>query len=220
MSIKEILGEELFENVKEKLDGKELIVNDGSYIPRERLNDKNDEIDKLEEQIKQRDTQIDQLKNDTQITDELKDKIEELQDQNKENTKQLKQELEQQKMDSAVELALTKAKAKNPKAVKALLDLEKIKLTDDEIVGLDEQLNNLKENEDYLFEIGKGNGGSGGSDFNEGNKNPDTNPWMKGNINLSEQAKLLKENPSTAQSMMKEAGVKQSKIKKYFKQIY
>lgn len=50
--------------------------------------------------------------------------------------------------------ALTGAKAKNAKAVKALLDLENLKLneTDGSIIGLDDQLKKIKESNDYLFD--------------------------------------------------------------------
>ncbi|WP_199775443.1 phage scaffolding protein, partial [Microbulbifer pacificus] len=43
-------------------------------------------------------------------------------------------------------------KVKNVKAIKALLDMDTIKLDGDALKGLDEQLNSLKENESYLFE--------------------------------------------------------------------
>ena len=49
-------------------------------------------------------------------------------------------------------MALTGAKGKNPKAIKALLDMDKISLDGETLKGLDEQLNLLKTNESYLFE--------------------------------------------------------------------
>lgn len=54
--------------------------------------------------------------------------------------------------DSAIELALTKARAKSGIAAKAMLDLEKIKLEDGKLTGLDEQLEALKKNNGWLFE--------------------------------------------------------------------
>ena len=54
--------------------------------------------------------------------------------------------------DSAVEIALMKAKAKNPKAARALLDESKIKLDGDKVLGLDDQLEALKKSEAYLFD--------------------------------------------------------------------
>ncbi len=54
--------------------------------------------------------------------------------------------------DSAVEIALMRAKAKNPKAARALLDEAKIKLDGDKVLGLDDQLEALKKSDAYLFD--------------------------------------------------------------------
>ena len=57
------------------------------------------------------------------------------------------------KFDHALEATLTGARAKNPKAVKALLDMEALKLTDDgSIVGLKEQIEKVQSENDYLFD--------------------------------------------------------------------
>jgi hypothetical protein len=58
------------------------------------------------------------------------------------------------KFDHALEGALTGAKAKNAKAVRALLDANALKLNDADgsIIGLDDQIKKIKEGNDYLFE--------------------------------------------------------------------
>ena len=57
------------------------------------------------------------------------------------------------KFDHALQDALREAKARNPKAVKALLDLEQIKLSDEGgLEGLEEQLTAVKTDNDFLFE--------------------------------------------------------------------
>ncbi len=57
------------------------------------------------------------------------------------------------KFDHALDQSLAGAKAKNAKAVKALLDMSGLKLKDDgSIDGLDDQLKKVKEANDYLFE--------------------------------------------------------------------
>ena len=78
-------------------------------------------------------------------------------------------QISQMKFDYALSAALTGAKAKNAKAVKALLDMDGLKFNEGKIVGLDEQLTQIKADNDYLFESDepapefvKGtNGGSG-----------------------------------------------------------
>lgn len=56
------------------------------------------------------------------------------------------------KLDSAVNMALVEAKAKNPKLAKAALDMSVIKLDGDKLLGLTEQLDTLKQSDGYLFE--------------------------------------------------------------------
>ena len=170
MSLKELLGEELFEQVNEKLDDDtKLIVNDGNYIPKEKFDEKSEKVAALEKQISQRDEQIEQLKEDTNASEELKSKIEELQEKNEKTKTELQEKLEQQKLDSEIDKALLKNKARNPKAVKALLEMDKVELTDDGVKGLEDQLKSLKENDDYLFEL-ENNSSSAGDDFKGGNK--------------------------------------------------
>ncbi len=62
------------------------------------------------------------------------------------------------KLDNALNLALTEAKAKNPKLAKAALDLSRIKLDGDKLLGLDDQLKKLRESDGYLFEEDKAPG--------------------------------------------------------------
>jgi len=65
--------------------------------------------------------------------------------------KKAKADMEKLQFDHALENALNKAGAKNTKAVKALINLEGLKLNKDEIIGLKEQLEKIKEENDYLF---------------------------------------------------------------------
>ncbi|MCI8594110.1 MAG: hypothetical protein HFF09_02500 [Oscillospiraceae bacterium] len=58
--------------------------------------------------------------------------------------------------EQAVLLALAAAGAKNPKVVKAALDLERVELTaDGELTGLNEQVEALKKSDGYLFETAR-----------------------------------------------------------------
>jgi len=61
------------------------------------------------------------------------------------------------RFETALDGALTGAKAKNPKAVKALLDAANLKYNeaDGSIIGLNEQLEKVKADNDYLFESDK-----------------------------------------------------------------
>lgn len=56
------------------------------------------------------------------------------------------------RLDNAVSLALAEAKAKNPKLARAALDMSIVKLDGEKLVGLSEQLENLRKTDGYLFE--------------------------------------------------------------------
>ncbi len=169
MGLKEILGEELYEQVNEKLDDDtKLIINDGKYVPKDTFNEINEEAKILKEQISERDKQIEQLKEDTNATEELKTKIEELQEKNEQTQTELQQKLEQQRLESEIDKALLVNKARNPKAVKALLKTDELELTDDGLKGLDNQLEKIKESDDYLFEGDTNKEPSGGDEFKGG----------------------------------------------------
>lgn len=106
----------------------------------------------LKAQLAQRDSDINELQKQTGSADELKSKISELETNYQKETEELQQKLSKTKIDSAVELALTKNKARNGKAVRPFIDFEKLELTDDGLKGLDEQLESIKTENSYLFE--------------------------------------------------------------------
>lgn len=55
------------------------------------------------------------------------------------------------RLDNALNLALVEAKAKDPKLVKALLDMSVVKLDGESLMGLTEQLTRITESHGYLF---------------------------------------------------------------------
>jgi len=69
--------------------------------------------------------------------------------------KDAKEQISKLKFETALDGALASAKAKNPKAVKALLEIEKLQLDDDgEILNLSKQLEKIKSENDFLFDSG------------------------------------------------------------------
>ena len=119
------------------------------FIPKSRFDEVNEAKKQLEKDIKTRDEQLEALK---KIDAEgLKAEIEKLQNENKAAKEKYDAELKQIQLDNAVEKALIGAKAKNIKAVKALLDLEKIKLDGEAVIGLEDQIKKLTEGEDSKF---------------------------------------------------------------------
>lgn len=124
------------------------------FIPKARFDEVNNEKKKLEGDIKDRDKQLEDLKNSTGDVDAMKKQIETLQADNKAKDEAHAAEIKQLKIDNAIDSALTASKAKNNMAVKALLkDLDKAEIGDDgNIIGLAEQIKALQESDSYLFE--------------------------------------------------------------------
>jgi hypothetical protein len=174
------------------------------FIPKDKYNEVAEAKKKLETDIQERDKQLEQLKNAAGNSEELKAQIEQLQAENQKAAEEWQATMSQMKLDFAIEKALTVAKAKNIKAVKALLDLEKIKLDGEQLLGLDDQLKTLKETDPYLFgDSGKVGGGTNPPGAGTG----EANPWKKETWNLTQQGKILREDPAKATRMKAEAGV-------------
>lgn len=116
------------------------------------------EVGGLKTQVGDRDKQLETLKASAGDNADLKKQIEDLQTENATAKAAHESELNQLKIDFAVEKALTGAKAKNIKAVKALLELGEAKLDKDgNVKGLDEQIEKLRSGDDtkFLFEAQK-----------------------------------------------------------------
>ena len=164
--LKELLGEELFKQVSEKMGDKKLIVNDGTYIPIDKFNEANESKKEYKKQLEERDKQLEVLKIKATGNEELTKQFEELKLKNEEATKQYEEKLKKQTFDFKLESELMKAKGKNTKAIKALLDESKIIVDGDNLIGLEEQLKNLQNSDSYLFgettPIGSGTNPPGG----------------------------------------------------------
>ena len=124
------------------------------FIPKARFDEVNNAKKQVEKDLSERDKQLETLKNSTGDVETLKNTIKQLQDENKASKEQYEANISKIKLDNAIDNALGNAKAKNSRAVRALLDMEKLKFENETLSGLDEQLKALKEAEDskFLFE--------------------------------------------------------------------
>ena len=124
-----------------------------SFIPKSRFDEVNKAKNDAEALVKERDGQIETLKNSTGDVDSLKKQIEDLQKANKEAADKHADEIKKMKIDSALDAAISNAKGKNAKAIKALLDIENAELDEDgTIKGLAEKIGALQKSDEYLFE--------------------------------------------------------------------
>ena len=171
------------------------------------------QVTDYQKQIQERDQQLEDLGKKAKGNEELEQQIKDLQQQNENTNKEWEQKLNQQKKDSKLELALKDAQAKNPKAVKALLNNEAISLDGDNLIGLEEQLNKLKESDAYLFGEEQPAGLSGREPV-PGNNDPkptNKNPFTKEHRNLTEQGQLIRSNPDEARKLISQAGLEPAK---------
>lgn len=119
------------------------------FIPKTRFDEVNETKKQLEADIKARDKQLDELKKVDAAS--LQAEITKLQGENKAAKESYEAKIKQMQIDNAVTAALTTAKAKNAKAVKALLDLDKAELDGETVKGLAEQIKKLQDAEDTKF---------------------------------------------------------------------
>lgn len=171
-----------------------------AYIPKTRFDEVNNEKKKLELDVRERDTQLETLKNSTGDVEAMKKQITDLQADNKAKEDAHAAEIKQLKIDAAVSAALTTSKAKNEKAVRALLELdpEKIELLEDgTIKGLDDQIKTLTESDDtkFLFDTEtKKTKFKGASPGEPGNEDPDKKIDIT-KMSYEELAAYMAENP-------------------------
>ena len=167
------------------------------FVPKSRFDEVNEAKKHAEESVKERDKQIEGLKSSAGDAEKLKQQIDELQQANKEKDSNHALEIKKLKIDNAVDSALNAAKAKNLKAVRALLDLDKAELDENgNVKGLAEQIKKLSEADDskFMFESSgkpkmKGaKTGEDGIDDNDGK--PDTSK-----MSYDELCQYLSENP-------------------------
>lgn len=174
--------EQLQEKLKDNKDVKLANLAAGSHVDKRKYEDKvaelntaNDTIKNLKDTVAKFDgVDVEQLKKDASDWEA------------KYNT-----DIAAVKLDSAVNMALVEAKAKNPKLAKAALDMSIIKIDGENLIGLSEQLDKLKESDSYLFDIeeqkkeeGQGGGAfilnTGGTHGNNGGSDTFMSALMKG----------------------------------------
>lgn len=140
---KALTYEELMEALKSNQDVKLANLAEGRYVDRDKYEGKvrelgtaNDSIKTLTEKLKAFDgIDVEGLKNDVKGWEA-----------------KYKKDIAQVKKDAAVDAAILQAKGRNPKAIKALLDMDSISLKDDgTLAGLD--LDRLKKSDGYLFDV-------------------------------------------------------------------
>ena len=154
--LKGLLGEELSKQVEEKIGSVELaIMNDGSVVNAEKHDTLKKEFELLDKRYKEEtsvlNTRLEDAIKTSGDVEVFKKSIEDLKAEQQKIVDENTKSIENIKIDSAIEIELTKENTRNTKAAKALLDRSKISIVDGQVTGIKEQVMSLKASDDYLF---------------------------------------------------------------------
>lgn len=202
MDLKELLGEELYNQVQEKLGEKKIdIVNDGRWIPKDKFDTVNiekkeykDQVDTLNKELGKLQKQLEDNKDATETIETLKKQI-----------KDKETEMANIRKQNAIKFEALKYNPNDVADILPHLKNDTITIAEDgTISGLKEQLDALKENKPYLFKQiepqgtggSMGNGGKGG-----GSKSITKEEFNK--MSYSEKIKLYNENQELYKELTK-----------------
>lgn len=122
-----------------------------TYVPKTRFDEVNNSKKELEKTVKERDTQLEDIKKSSGDNEALKNQIENLQTENKAAKEKFESDLKDLQLSNAIKLAVAD-KAHDTDLVTSQIDKSKLILSDDgKITGLEEQLKDLQTNKAFLF---------------------------------------------------------------------
>ena len=210
--LKTILGDGYTEDIESKIAQE---IGKG-FVSKADFNAVKTQQKKLEDDLKTRDTQLEELKKATGTADELTAQIAALQEQNRKDKQAHEAEVARIRLDAAVDKALTESGARNNIAVKALLAafLRDAKVGEDgSVKGLAAEIETLAKGEStsFLFDNTKGaviKGMKPGEAGDGAGYGGEVNPFAAKTFDLEAQGKLFRENPDAARALARQAGVK------------
>ncbi|MBS6502166.1 MAG: phage scaffolding protein [Clostridium sp.] len=166
---------------------------------KEKANTTTAELEDVKKQLEEANSTITDLKKSNADNEALQAKVKEYEDTIKNQKADYEAKVRNLTLDSAIEKALSNAGAKHIDLLSTKIDREKLKIeTDGKVTGLDEQISDYKESYKDLF-TPKIEGRDPNN--NGGGKPPVNNPWSKEHFNLTQQAKILRENPELANQL-------------------
>lgn len=147
------IDEESLEKVM-TLHGQEVQgLNDKVSQKESKLKELQSTVDSYKEDNKQKDNELKDLQEKAKNGDDLQQTISDLRQANEDREKERQKEINDLKFNHNLENKLRDVGARNVKAVRALLDSENLKFNDEEneVIGLQDQLEKLRESDSYLF---------------------------------------------------------------------
>ena len=152
----DIVGKDAYESlpddIKKQYGEKELIINDGTYIPKAKFDNLNEQKKDLENQLKETNDKVQELSKVN--TEELKKQIEDLQNKYEEDTKALNEKYNKREYDIKLNDYAKDLKFSSNSARKSFMNdlkAKELKFEEDKLVGFDDFVNSYKENDPNAF---------------------------------------------------------------------
>ncbi|MFL8675982.1 phage scaffolding protein [Clostridioides sp. GD02404] len=170
-----------------------------NYIPKTRFDEVNTAKKQFENDIQDRDKQLENLKINSGNSEELKKQIETLQEENKNKDIKYQEELQDLKLSNAIKLSIS-GKVHDEELAAGLFDKSKLILGDDgKVAGIEEQLKAIQESKKFLFKeekqsspkLGFKFGSDGGNNID--NSNQPSKLSMKDAIQAKIQSQIAKQ---------------------------
>lgn len=200
--LKNVLSEETYKKIVEEFKGKgkdgkdyEVLPSDGTYIPKSKFDEVNTQKTNLETERNDLRKELDDIKNSEEDVTKLKEKITELSTTITDNDTKYKQELQEQKLNSALKLSIID-KVQDVDIVSSLIDKTKLTMDEQEEkikMGLNEQIEDLKKTKPFLFKDANPEGVEGGEQqppANNGNGKIDENKTLSLEDAIAEELKI------------------------------
>ena len=152
----DIIGKEVYDGlsdeIKKQYGEKELIINDGTYIPKAKFDNLNEQKKDLENQLKETNDKMQELSKVD--TEELKKQIADLQTKYEEDTKALNEKYDKREYDIRLNDYAKDLKFSSNSARKSFMNELKekeLKFENDKLVGFDDFVDSYKENDPTAF---------------------------------------------------------------------
>jgi chromosome segregation ATPase len=211
MDYKEIFGELWSDKIAEKLknykilpvkDSGEVEINGQEFIPRSRLNEVIEAKKEAQKQLAELKDSIENLKKEVGEKDAVKQKLGELTEKMTQLEREAAEKVKRVKLENAAKFELLKNGALDTDLLIKAIDLEKVSIDGDQVIGLKEQIERLKAEKSWAF----GDKKISGADPKVNIKaDPDLagvkNPFAPETYNLTEQARLYRSDPELAEKL-------------------
>lgn len=172
-TLEQILGEELYKQVTEKLGDRKIdIVSNGKWIPKAKFDDVNEEKKQYKEQVDNLNKELGKLQKQLEDNKDASETIENL----KKQIKDKEAEMEKIRKQNAIKFEVLKYNPNDVADILPHLKEDTVTIAEDgTITGLKEQLDTLRESKPYLFKQIEPSGTGGSLGAGEKKKQPTGN---------------------------------------------